>query len=299
MLRNPLLIDKMLIGTQASSPTPHVGTTRQDDKTNSWTALGGSFAAGPGKLINDIDPYKYLWSKEPYPNQVIEDGWLGILQTRQSTCTSTGFPKKQNLRIMPLGASITYGVGSTTGNGYRQRLLDILKLGGNKVDYVGELKSGTMADPDNEGFKGKLIDEVAKLSRAKIESSKPNIVLLHVGTNDMVQSIDLNTAPQRLGAFVDEILKASPRAVVIVSELIVSRNADVMKRIKAFNPRAMAEMKKRRQAGKHVLTVAPHVQTSQMSDDFHPNNAGYNVMAESWAKALEESQKVGLIKNPA
>lgn len=40
------------------------------------------------------------------------------------------------LRIMPLVASITYGIGSDDGNSYRSALHDLLTERGNKVDMV-------------------------------------------------------------------------------------------------------------------------------------------------------------------
>lgn len=50
------------------------------------------------------------------------------------------------LRVMPLGASITYGFRSTDGNGYRNHLRDRLRSEGWKVNMVGSLKAGTMYD---------------------------------------------------------------------------------------------------------------------------------------------------------
>lgn len=50
------------------------------------------------------------------------------------------------LRIMPLGASITYGISSTDGNGYRKVLRDQLRYDGWRVNMVGSLFGGTMND---------------------------------------------------------------------------------------------------------------------------------------------------------
>jgi hypothetical protein len=45
---------------------------------------------------------------------------------------------------MPLGASITYGVGSTDGNGYRKYVRDHLVRAGYDVTMVGSRRAGTM-----------------------------------------------------------------------------------------------------------------------------------------------------------
>lgn len=50
------------------------------------------------------------------------------------------------LRIMPLGASITEGVQSTDGNGYRKWLRQQLRWKGWKVNMVGSKQNGNMAD---------------------------------------------------------------------------------------------------------------------------------------------------------
>jgi hypothetical protein len=50
------------------------------------------------------------------------------------------------LRIMPLGASITEGTGSTDGNGYRKWLRQQLRWKGWKVNMVGSKPNGNMAD---------------------------------------------------------------------------------------------------------------------------------------------------------
>ena len=48
------------------------------------------------------------------------------------------------LRILCVGASITFGVGSTDGNGYRRDLRDLLEHAGSTVHYVGTQSSGNM-----------------------------------------------------------------------------------------------------------------------------------------------------------
>lgn len=58
------------------------------------------------------------------------------------------------LRVMPLGASITQGLQSTDGNGYRKWLRSQLRFKGWKVNMVGSKQDGNMADKDNEGHPG-------------------------------------------------------------------------------------------------------------------------------------------------
>lgn len=86
------------------------------------------------------------------------------------------------LRILPLGASITVGYKSKDYNGYRQYLLD--RLSGSNVQFVGTVRSGTMKDNWNEGHSGFNIATVQG-SNSEALSERPNVILLHVGTNDL------------------------------------------------------------------------------------------------------------------
>lgn len=50
------------------------------------------------------------------------------------------------LRILPLGASITWGKASTDGNGYRKHLRELLEQRGTIVEFVGTMTSGNMSN---------------------------------------------------------------------------------------------------------------------------------------------------------
>jgi hypothetical protein len=82
-----------------------------------------------------------------------------------------------------------------------------------------------MSDPDHEGHRGKIIDEISDLASIGI-SAAPNIVLLHAGTNDMNKDVDTGNAPARLKKLIDKILKVSPKAVILVSAGSVNQSPD-------------------------------------------------------------------------
>lgn len=89
-----------------------------------------------------------------------------------STSTST---TGLNIRLLPLGDSITFGVGSSDGNGYRNLLHNLLSPG-NTVDFIGSIKAGTMADNDNEGHSGYTITQISgTVSNSKALPARPNV----------------------------------------------------------------------------------------------------------------------------
>jgi hypothetical protein len=109
------------------------------------------------------------WFEETYPP----------LGSRDLTPRSVA--KAAPLRILCLGASITYGLRSTDGNGYRYGLRGKLVEQGNDVNMIGSVKAGNMSNNNVEGWPGYEIDQItekAKLSLPKM----PNVVLICAGS---------------------------------------------------------------------------------------------------------------------
>ncbi len=77
------------------------------------------------------------------------------------------------IRLMPLGDSITWGLQSSTGNGYRGPLWSELAADGHPLDFVGTVRNGSMSDPDNEGHSGYRIDQIAPWSTLRWTGTVP------------------------------------------------------------------------------------------------------------------------------
>ncbi|KAF9024283.1 SGNH hydrolase [Hymenopellis radicata] len=203
----------------------------------------------------------------------------------------------KNLTILPLGDSITFGVGSSDGNGYRNDLHGLLDFCSHTVNMVGSIKSGTMVDNDNEGHSGFTISQIA--TNAGVTSSlalHPNVVLLHIGTNDMNLNSDVGNAPARLGSLIDQIFTASPDAVLFVAQIIMSTSSTTQSRIVAYNAAIPAVLAVRQLAGKKVLVVnmGNLLTAGDMADALHPNDQGYVMMANAWSTALQNASHLGI-----
>jgi lysophospholipase L1-like esterase len=151
-----------------------------------------------------------------------------------------------------------------------------MQSAGYKVDLVGTQKSGTMADKDNEGYPGYTINQIRGVA-SKGLALRPNVVLLHAGTNDLNRgnpgpSGELNSdAPKRLGLLLDDVLKAVPQAVVIVAKIIPSKNSGLSATIKTFNNALPAIVADRVKNGSKVSIVDMNVlSTNELSDSLHP-----------------------------
>ncbi len=205
--------------------------------------------------------------------------------TPGSAAAAPGDPVK----IMPLGASHTSGMNSSTGNGYRGELWRLLTSAGVSVDFVGSQQSGNLPDRDNEGHPGWKIEDIAGSVDGWLATYRPEVVLLHVGTNDMKQNRDVARAPERLSSLIDRILVGAPGATVVASSLPPIPDAETNNRINAFNAALPAIVQAKAAAGKKVLyaDINAAILTSDITDGTHVADVGYAKMAGVWQTALQ------------
>ena len=155
--------------------------------------------------------------------------------------------------------SITQGYPSTDGNGYRKHLVAILQGAGNTVQMVGTRRTGDMQNPEHEGYPTEVISQIATHTSAY--SQRPNVILLHVGTNDVNQDLNLATAAQRVDSLVQQLLTACPDATIIVARIIPS----AFKNVGTFNRQLSELMDVRAIRGQHVMLVDMASETTLLS----------------------------------
>ena len=201
----------------------------------------------------------------------------------QPPALRTGWgPKPPLLRIMPLGDSITYGVGSTDGAGYRARLEHRLTAVGFRVDFVGSRDAGPPGiDDDNEGHSGWTISRMARKVDRWLTAYRPDVVLLHIGTNDVRSDRYRAGAAKRLGVLLKRIRRDRPAAHVLVARIAGSRHPDLQRRIDAYNARVARMVAARDDPLLHLVD-----QAAVRAPWLHPNDAGYAAMADTWFSAL-------------
>jgi lysophospholipase L1-like esterase len=206
------------------------------------------------------------------------------------------------LRILPLGASIVWGLQSTDGNGFRYGLRNQLIYGGNPVNMIGSVQHGDMVDNDVEGWPGYVITQVAQKAELSIPS-QPNVVLLHVGTNDMDLNMDVPNAHIRLGVLIDRLFDAIPGVTVIASTLLPNGVPAVQANVNIYNSNIPGMLKLRQQAGKKLTYVdfsSSWFSTSDLNaDGTHPTDAGYQKMAAVWYQGIQVADKQGWLTPPA
>src|ERR1051326_608934 len=167
--------------------------------------------------------------------------WAGTLAAAVVAATAlVGVPAASaesngGVRGMPLGDSITEG--TQVPGGYRIGLWQRLAAGRYTVDFVGSQFNGpaSLGDHDHEGHPGWRIDQIDANIVGWLQTSTPPTVLLHIGTNDILQNFNVGTAPNRLSTLIDHITSTAPTAEVFVAQIIPLANSTQESAVRTFN----------------------------------------------------------------
>jgi len=201
------------------------------------------------------------------------------------------------LKVMPMGASITEGGYNIDkvwhlGPGYRKDLKQVLKNFGVEIDFVGSRSHQEFEDSEHEGYSGYRIDQVAALAPSVILQFQPDVVLLMVGTNDVVQNYALGTAADRLVALVKSIRDLSSQTHVIVGSIITTSSPLYNARLYLYNFESEKKILSYFQKDTHVHWVDTYrlskITSSKkdLTDGVHPTPSGYKKLAEVWAHEI-------------
>ncbi|PPJ51561.1 hypothetical protein CBER1_08634 [Cercospora berteroae] len=242
---------------------------------------------------------------------------LSMISMSRGTSSGLGFghSSKIPLRILPLGDSTTRGGPDDRFNAYRPALRNMLIGSGQSIHYIGSLKHGDSLDNDHEGHAGLLIKEIRRaIADDDILLQHPNVILLHVGTNDMntyfgQPPVDpFEEAPQRLNTLVEAVLCECPDAVLLVAKII--DNTQFPQLVQTYNS-GVEIIVAHWQAQGYKVRVADHsaiggwdisfpyrddepiltcisYSTDLSGDGLHPQNVGYEKMARVWFDTMQD-----------
>ncbi|MDH5444149.1 MAG: GDSL-type esterase/lipase family protein [Gammaproteobacteria bacterium] len=205
--------------------------------------------------------------------------------------TNTTFAGVCNTIIMPLGDSITKGTGSTSGSGYRRPLSTHLSNNGFNFDLVGSLQNGPDTfDFDHEGHGGWHTDDPVQNSIAPytyewLRKNPADYVLLHIGTNDISSNSE---DAAEVAKVLDEIDKFSPETTVFLARIIDRDTQPIETTI--FNDAVEAMALDRINLLNDKIVVVDQqsalIYPTDLADAVHPNNTGYQKMADTWYASL-------------
>jgi len=208
------------------------------------------------------------------------------------------------LRILPAGASVTYGVGSPSGSSYRLPLRSLL-VPQHSVNYVGTHRHGNFTDNDLEATSGFVLSQIANATLAAAEKFLPNLVIIEAGTNDCNRG--RNASPVDIAKNFTEMVRGlfrmSPGVTVLSTTLLVNPNEDQDFCRKAVNLLYQDAAKIFVTEGARFGLVdmrdpeGPTVQ--DLADGRHPNDKGYKKMADVWKRGIDDLVGRGVLTKPA
>jgi lysophospholipase L1-like esterase len=198
------------------------------------------------------------------------------------------------LRIMPLGDSITAGPGC-----WRALLWDRLQRNGyNNIDFVGSQGGGGCAvahDGDHEGHSGFSATGIADQNQLPgwLSSTRPDIVLMHLGTNDLwggtISTTQIITAYSKL---VDQMRASNPNMKIIVAQIIPmepSNCTGCAQRVVSLNNAIPSWAAGKTTSSSPITVVDQWTGFSAATDTFdgvHPVDSGFQKMSDRWYPAL-------------
>ncbi len=201
--------------------------------------------------------------------------------------TGTGQITKTNVKLMPLGDSITAGYPKSNG-GYRIPLRQLLSTNGYKYHFVGSQNIHDPAGVDlkHEGHDGWKIAQINSIISSSLKRYEPDLILLMIGTNDM--NSDALKAKYYIASdyktLLNHIFLIKPSVKVIVSPIIYNRiisDEDT----NTFNNALKSLVASLASQGYHITfaaSMSAQIPKAGLPDAIHPSDALYAKMAQVW-----------------
>lgn len=228
--------------------------------------------------------------------------------------------RAQMLKIMPMGNSITFDDNSLDVShprpigdriSYRYHLYELLFAAGYNFDFTGSEDGGNnyfqdVEMDDNAGFPGindaqlaYLIETGFNLRTSTRITDGPylntypaDIILLEIGTNDLDQS------PNDVEDILDNIRSFDNDVIIFVARIINRRTYSSLTTLFNDNVQAMVTARgDERIISVNLETGAGINYSTDMMDELHPNQNGYNKMAVKWFQAIESLNSAPVISD--
>ena len=197
------------------------------------------------------------------------------------------------VRVMPLGDSITGSPGC-----WRALLFNRLVSSGHAgIDFVGTLPGqgcGVAYDGNNEGHGGYLATNVANQHQLPgwLAATRPDVVMMHFGTNDVWNNRSPATILAAFGRLVDQMRAGKPTMRILVAKIIPmnpSGCADCAQRVINLN-NAIPGWAAGKSTSASPITVVDQWSGfstgSDTGDGVHPNSRGNQKISDRWYAAL-------------
>lgn len=241
-----------------------------------------------------------------------------------SGIVTDGVSVPANPVIYPLGDSITLGTGDTPNFGYRDHLQNYLGIGNyNFVGGYSDPDGNATYDIEHGGVGGtRTANVLARTSRDLIAYlPKPNNpdtkILLLIGTNDSASGVGDNLPPpvtpsaatSNVVSIVNAIVSYDANINIYVGTIVPHREFGSVKNntnfinfnneltpailsINSSNPKVHLVDLYSAFVDDTFGLLSGNYRSTAYTDDTHPNNLGYTVIARQWDSCIQNSSNV-------
>ncbi|WP_406684591.1 SGNH/GDSL hydrolase family protein [Seonamhaeicola sp. MEBiC1930] len=194
---------------------------------------------------------------------------------------------------MFLGDSITHG----EPHSYRYDLWKYMINAGWDVDFLGTVKDineyatykGQNFDLNHEGHPGWTASQIDSNIEEWLEVYTPDIVLYHIGTNDMWKS-EINNSIEEISETIEKLRLSNPNVQIYLSKIIPIYKENKVVKVNIFNSKISALAERLSTRTSPVILVDHYsgfTENDLTGDKVHPSKSGAKKMAFNWAKILE------------
>ncbi|MEM6500952.1 MAG: SGNH/GDSL hydrolase family protein [Cyanobacteria bacterium P01_C01_bin.89] len=205
------------------------------------------------------------------------------------------------MKILPLGDSITDGYG--VPGGYRWRLGKRLREARLDIEFLGSLKNGPQgwSDRRHEGHSGWRIDQIQQRIKGWLANGAPELILLMIGTNDVVQEFSVGEAPARLEQLINTIFQCCPSAKLGVAtippildffpagDVPIGARLNIEAEKYNHRVRSLVQRLKGDQRDIFLGDAHPIFEPADLPDGIHPNRVGQDKLGEFWFQTICEA----------
>lgn len=205
-----------------------------------------------------------------------------------------------DLSILPLGDSIT--ASSSSYLSYRYYLWTQLVNAGVDFDFIGTQDTnrgntpnwpdfaGQQFDRDHEGHSGRRVDQINQTLPGWLGGYTPDIALVHLGTNDLLQGQSASSTADELRTTIAQLRQDNPNVTIFLAQILpTDRVSDST--IDDFNNRVANLANELSTSQSQIIVVDQNTGFSinnDLRDGVHPDTSGEQKMADRFYAALSD-----------
>lgn len=208
----------------------------------------------------------------------------------------------KNPRIMMVGDSITVGYLTDNYN-VRTFLSRLTSDFGVCLDFVGPYSDPLISTTGDATKHAAVIGITAQEVNNQwialwMAANTPDIVLIHLGTNDLRLTSSAQDTVKSLGEIVDKIYTANPNVIILLAQ-IIGTSTYFDNKVNELNTLIPVLVQDKKSTGVAIYCVNQNesvLPLTDMLDGVHPAGHGYMKMAQRWFEGLVANKVITATK---